>query len=436
MGKRYPVGDRILGTYIMKSRTWLALLGASATLLAACGDGTSPPSGPTEARSSQVRVTSPVLQDGDQLTLVADNGRFAWDLYQAVRATPGNLTFSPASVSFVLAMAYGGARGTTADQMAATLHFSLPAARLHPAFDALDLALEPMGNGHLTLANALWAESRASVLPDYLDLLAENYGAGVHLVDFARDPEAARAAINQWVSDQTNGDIPTLLAPGSIDPLTPLALTNTVYFHAGWESSFDRVDTAGTFQTPGGPVTTAMMSGSMGRGWAGTGCRVAELPYGIIGGASMILVVPDAGTFDAFEGGLTADALEALLAATPTTTALYVSMPQFTVRTALPLAVTLAAMGMPDAFSSDAADFSGIDGARHLFIKDVVHQAVVAVDPMGTTAAASTGAVFARKLDTSGAEMLVVDRPFLFAIRDEATGTILFLGRVVDPTKM
>jgi serpin B len=146
----------------------------------------------------------------------------------------------------------------------------------------------------------------------------------------------------------------------------------------------------------------------------------------------MVVIAPGAGTFDAFEGGLTGDALEAILAAPPTTT-YSVSMPQFTARSALPLADTLAAMGMADAFTS-AADFSGIDGTRDLFIDDVVHQAVVAVDYQGTTASAATAVTFATKLGVEVVEPLVLDHPFLFAIRHDATGTILFLGRVVDPS--
>jgi serpin B len=364
--------------------------------------------------------------------LVADDGRFAWDLYRAVSAAPGNLAFSPAGLSIALAMAYGGARGNTAAQMATTLHFSLPPSRLHPTFDALDLALEPVGNGHLTFANALWADSRVRVLPDYLDLLAENYGAGVHIVDFVHAPEAARADINQWVSDETGGNIPTLLSPGAVNQRTELALTNAVYFRADWRWRFGAVNANDTFQAPGGPVPAAMMSGTIPTpGWTGAGYRAAALPYA--GGAeSMVVIAPGAGTFDAFEGGLTGDALEAILAAPPTTT-YSVSMPQFTARSALPLADTLAAMGMADAFTS-AADFSGIDGTRDLFIDEVVHQAVVAADYQGTTASAATAVTFATKLGVEVVEPLVLDHPFLFAIRHDATGTILFLGRVVDPS--
>jgi serpin B len=413
---------------------WLLLATVAAT--AACGDGSSAPAPPTELVSTQVRVASPVLQDGDLGTLAADNGRFAWDLYQAVRATPGNLAFSPASISIALAMAFGGARGTTADQMAATLHFSLPPARLHPTFDALDLALAPPPSGHLTLANALWAKSATTVLPDYLDLLAEDYGAGVHTVDFAHDPEGARTAINQWVSDQTSGKIPALLAPGVINTRTVLALTNAVYFHADWVGRFGAVNTNGTFQTSAGPVAATMMSAAPSApGWTGAGYRAVALRYiDSDASTSMVLVVPDAGTFDAFEAGLTGDALEAILATAPTTM-YFVTMPRFTAQANLPLQDTLAAMGMPDAFTP-AADFSGITGTHDLFIDKVVHKATVAVDETGTTAAASTAATFADKLDAGGTgEPLVVDHPFLFAIRDDATGTILFLGRVVDPTK-
>jgi serpin B len=387
-------------------------------------------------RSEQVRVTAPVLQDGDQATLAADNGRFAWDLYQAVRATPGNLTFSPASLSIGLAMAYGGARANTADQMATTLHFSLPAARLHPAFDALDLALETPPTDsqgfQLKLANAIWTggASGAILVPEYLDLLAEDYGAGVHVVDFG-NPEAARAAINQWVSDKTSGKIPELFAAGSIDATTALALTNAIYFRATWLSTFEVVNGNGTFQAAAGPVTAPMMSGaSPAAGWAGAGYRAASLPY--MGGTSMILIVPDAGTFDAFEAALGADALEAILAAAPTTM-WSVTMPRFELETSLDLAGTLSAMGMSDAFTT-AADFSGIDGAHDLFIAKVVHKAMVAVDDHGTEAAAATGVTFTRKGAALPGTPLVVDHPFLFAIRDDATGTILFLGRVVDPT--
>src|SRR5450432_216629 len=234
--------------------------------VAACS-GAAPTAPSTEMRSDKVRVTSPVLGAGDLTTLATDNRHFAWDLYQAVRPTPGNLVFSPASISLSLAMAYGGARGTTATQMAATLHFSLPTERLHPAFDALDLALETpapgdAGSFRLSLANALWGQQGFALLPDYLDLLAVNYGAGVHVVDFAGATEPARLTINRWVSDQTQAKIPELLAPGVLDPLTVLVLTNAVYFHADWKTPFAAMSQDGAFQTSTGLVQVPMMAGA------------------------------------------------------------------------------------------------------------------------------------------------------------------------------
>jgi serpin B len=424
-----------------RSRTslLLMLLAGAAAPFAACSGGATPA---PEVRSDKVRITSPALEAGDLTTLTADNRHFAWDLYQAVRPTPGNLVFSPASISLALAMAYGGARGTTAAQMATTLHFSLPTNRLHPAFDALDLALETpsasdAGSFRLSLANALWGQRGLSLLPAFLDLLAVDYGAGVHVVDFAGAPEAARMTINQWVSAATEAKVPELLGPGSIDSATALVLTNAVYFHADWQTPFAAMSPDGAFQTPTGPVQIPMMTGAEvpAAGWSGTGYRAASLPYAG-GGTSMVLIVPDAGTFDAFESSLTFDALEVILAPPSTGTSnTSVSMPRFKLQTSLGLAHTLAAMGMTDAFSG-AADFSGIDGTRDLFINDVIHQAMVAVDEKGTEAAAATAVTFKRQAVAAGGEPLIVDRPFLFAIRDDATGTILFLGRVLDPSKM
>src|SRR5450432_3762597 len=293
------------------SRTSLLLALLAGVAACSCAANTAPS---TEMRSDKVRVTSPVLGAGDLATLTTDNRHFAWDLYQAVRPTPGNLVFSPASISIALAMTFGGARGTTATQMASTLHFSLPPERLHPTFDALDLALEAppaasadAGAFRLTLANALWGQSGFGFLPDYLDLLATSYGAGMHTVDFEGATEAARQTINQWVSDETSAKIPELFAPGVIDAGTVFVLTNAVYFKADWSAPFRPDSPNGTFQAPTGPVQVPMMSlhGTV-TGWSGTGYKAASLPYKG-GTTSMVLVVPDAGTFDAFEAALTFD---------------------------------------------------------------------------------------------------------------------------------
>jgi serpin B len=415
---------------------WLVLGGARCGGGGAAGDH-----GPTgqDVRSNAARDTAPLVSADDAATLAADNGRFAVDLYQQLRATnSGNLVFSPASVSLALAMAYAGAATTTASQMAATLRFTLPPERLHPAFDALDLALTaaPAGNDpsafRLAIANDTWGQQGFAFLPGYLDVLARDYGAGLRAVDFAGATEAARQAINNRVAQETEQQIPELLAAGALDPSTRLVLTDAVFFHGDWTTAFNAPSPDGAFHAPTGDVSVPMMSGPEGiELWSGTGFSAAALPY-VGGTTSMIVVVPDAGTFAAFEAAFTADAAAAVLAPPASGhTRGGIVLPRFKFRTGVNLAGTLAAMGMTDAFSPGAADFSGIDGGRDLFISDVIHQATIAVDEQGTTAAAATAIV----IRTNGViSSLLVDRPFLFFIRHDPTGAILFAGRVVDPS--
>jgi serpin B len=409
-------------------------------IAAACDGGSSPaPSpAPTELRSDKVRATAPVVSSEDAATLSGDNLAFGVDMHLSLRSTePGNFIFSQTSISTALAMLYAGAATTTAAEMADALHFGLPADRLHAGFNALDLALTtpPSGSSaaafRLSIANSLWVQDGFAVLPSYLDTLAENYGAGLFVQDFAAAPEPARAAINGWVSDRTEALIPELFPEGTINGLTRLVLANAVFFHGDWKTPFEHDRTSNApFHAPTGDVSVPTMRGAHNAAlWSGAGWNAAALDY-VGDTTSMILVVPDAGTFDSFEAGLTASGLSAILAARSSGAADLV-MPRFKFGTGVGLKDALSALGMPEAFS-EGADLSGIDGRRDLHVQAVIHKATISVDEKGTTAAAATGISVGT---TSVPTVLVVDRPFLFFVRHNPTGAILFQGRVVDPSK-
>ena len=410
------------------------------TTLSGCGgsDGSSPEGPPVnELSSNKARVTAPAVSSEDALTFANDNLALSVDLHLALRSSEsGNFVFSQTSISTALGMLYAGARTTTAAQMADTLHFSLPAARLHAGFNALDLALTTPSTSNasafqLTFANSIWIQKDFSVLPGFLDTLAENYGAGLFVEDFQSAPEPARNTINGWVAHRTEGQIPSLFPQGSINTLTRLVLANAVYFHGDWKVKFKKDSPNEIFHALSGDVSVPTMHGANNAAiWSGAGWNAGVLDY-VGNTTSMIIVVPDAGTFAAFESGLTFESLSAILAGAGSGGRADLIMPRFKFSTDVGLNETLSALGMPEAFS-DGADFSGINGGRDLRIQSVIHQAIINVDESGTTASAATGVSVGV---TSLPPTLVVNRPFLFFVRHNPTGAILFQGRVVDPSK-
>lgn len=407
-----------------------------AILLSACGGGSAP-----MAESSRAREKNPAVTEADSQSLVDGNNTFALDLYQSLRSENGNLILSPFSISLALAMTYAGARDGTEAQMADVLNFG-PQEQLHPAFNALDLALEEQPPNldkdqeplQLNIANSVWAEQTFAFLPDFLDTLSVNYGAGVHLPDFINNPEPSRKEINDWVSDKTKDKIRDLLPPGSVNPDTRMVLVNAIYFNADWLHPFDANDTHdGNFKLlDGSEVTVPMMGQTLYVPYAlGDGFAAAELPYSG-GTAVMDLIVPDEGRFDEIESRMTAAKFDDVLSSLePTDLAL--KMPKFEYESSFSLSDALIQLGMPDAFDPDLADFSGMTGKRDLFISDVVHKAFVKVDEKGTEAAAATAVIMELATAAMNENVLVIDRPFLFFIRDAQTGQILFIGRVLNP---
>ena len=385
-------------------------------------------------QSDRPRLPAPSAEEAGVAELVAGDSAFALDLYRVLFAREENLFYSPHSLSVALAMTYAGARAETERQMAAALHYTLPQDQLHPAFNALDQALSSRGEGEeafrLYMANAIWGQQGYSFLKAFLDTLAENYGAGLRTVDFARSEEARRL-INQWVGDQTERRIPDLLPPNSVDGETTLVLTNAVYFKAAWTHPFAEGRTQdGAFTLlDGGEVMVPMMEQAAELGYAERpGVQAVELPYAG-GELSMVILLPEAGSFEAFARGLDAVELEAILGEMEPL-GVRLGMPKFRFDTEVQLRDALMELGMVDAFGE--ADFSGMDGTKELFIDEVYHDAFVAVDEAGTEAAAATAVVVARK-GLAVEQEVRVDRPFLFLIRDLETGAILFLGHVVNP---
>ena len=393
------------------------------------------------ARSEKPRATPSAAAEFDLAELVAGNSAFAFDLYQALRGGEGNLFYSPYSISQALAMTYAGARGETKRQMADTLGFTLHDDQLHPAFNALDLDIAHRGEGpdareeerfQLNIANAMWGQKDYAFLPEFLDVLAQNYGAGMRLLDFVSAPEESRLTINDWVSEQTERKIPDLIPQGIIDDLTRFVLTNAIYFNAGWLFPFESQDTQeGSFYLlDGGEVTVPMMKQTQELAYAeGEGYEAISLPYGL-SGLAMVLLVPAAGQFEAFESSLNADRVDAIVKGLGRWS-VTLSMPKFDFESSFDLAETLGTMGMPDAFT-DRADFSGMNGRPELYIQAVVHKAFISVDEEGTEAAAATAVVGGVTSMPEHVD-LTIDRPFIFLIRDTDTGAIMFLGRVLNP---
>jgi len=393
-------------------------------------------------QSEKPRVTSPNVNKSDISTLVEGSSAFAFGLYQALKDTDSNLFYSPYSISLALAMTYAGARGETEQQMADTLHFTLPQNQLHPAFNSLDIELANRGEDakgkdgkgfRLNIVNAIWGQKGFEFLPEFLDTLSQNYGAGLRLLDFISAPEESRIKINKWVSDQTEDRIKDLIPPNAIDSLTRLVLTNAIYFNAAWLYPFAENATQNEeFNLLNGDkvIIPMMKQTEMLSYTEGNGYQAVELPYDG-NELSMVLLVPGNGLFKTFESSLDAKQADAIIKdMEPRQVAL--TMPKFEFESELGLNKILAWMGMPVAFSENA-DFSGMTGNRDLFISDVIHKAFISVDEAGTEAAAATAVIM--QLTAMPAEPIevIVDRPFIFLIRDIETGTILFVGRTLNP---
>jgi serpin B len=369
--------------------------------------------------------------------LVKGNNEFAFALYGRLRVGDGNLIVSPASVSTALAMTYAGARGDTADEMAKALHFTLPPDELHPAFAELLKELNGAGQKRgyqLSLANALWGQKGLSFKDDFVRLTRNDYGGGLREVDFAHDPQAARKEINTWVEKQTQDHIRDLLGPGAVGRDTRLVLTNAVYFKGDWQRPFKKGQTRNEpfFTADGGSVPAPLMHQTARfRYYEADSLRVLELPYAGKQLSMLVLLPKEVDGLGELEKSLSADRLAGWLGKLREQEVV-VSLPKFKTTSEFRLNGPLSALGMRKAFRG--GDFSGITAEGSLPISDVVHKAYVDVNEEGTEAAAATGVV-SRAAVLAERPVFRADHPFVFLIRDARHGSIIFLGRVVNPTK-
>ncbi|MFH1730640.1 MAG: serpin family protein [Planctomycetota bacterium] len=381
--------------------------------------------------------------------VIKGNNEFALDLYAKLSEKKGNLFFSPYSISTALAMTYAGARGDTAGQMKTTLHLGAAPddKALHDAFGKLvgDLnAAGKKGKFKLSVANALWAQRDYKFLEEFTGLVTKSYGAGLTPLDFARQTEAARQTINAWVEKQTQDKIKELLKPGVLTSLTRLVLTNAIYFKGDWASQFDKKRTKDApfhlglpaEKSLAGPATVEVpmmyQKGKFNYADLRT-FQILQMPYKGDQLAMVVLLPKEhhAEAMVTLEKSLTTKNLTTWLGRLPSREVM-VYLPRFKMTSEFSLKSTLMAMGMKDAFT-EKANLSGMDGTYMLYISAVVHKAFVDVNEEGTEAAAATAVVVALRSAAPRQLIFRADRPFIFLIRDNRTGSVLFIGRVANP---
>lgn len=456
----------------MRNRRLAAALALAATLGALPGCGSSTPvqpdnQGATTAKPPTTATATPtatattpalpatsdpaprvVATEAEMAAAAKGDLEFALALYGKIKGD-GNTFVSPASARIALAMTYAGAKGTTAEQMARVL--SLPNdPRAHDAFGAIlglwaswarvevpsppDAPSQPF---QLRVANRLFGQKNRPFLPSYLTLLTEKYAAPLEQVDFKAAPEPARQHINQWVEDRTEKRIQDLLPPGSVQPDTRLVLVNAIYFKADWLDKFEKQNTqdADFFVTPSDKVKVPMMRQTGQYRYAETDdAQVLELGY-LGAPAAMIIVLPKAKDgLSRVETSLSPAALGDWLGKLHAER-VNVRLPRFKIESTFRLSGVLASMGMTDALDPRKADFSGMDGTRELFVGEVIQKTFCAVDEAGTEAAAATAVMMrmGAHVPNDPPKDFVADHPFLFMIRDNKTGSILFMGRLAKP---
>jgi len=385
--------------------------------------------------------------DPKQIEILANANRvFAFDFYKSLLNEDGNIIFSPYSLSIALSMTLGGAEGETQKEMLDTLQLTLENADIHPAFNALAMAIKtsqdeiPDIEGDafvLNIANSIWGQDGFDFKESFLNKIANNYDAGIFNVDFKNNPELAREKINTWVEDETQGKIKDLIPPNAITEFTRLILANAIYFKGSWLNSFNKnLTQQGDFWTLSESQISVDMMKSLGNKFnyvQDGNIEAILLPY-LSRDFAMTIILPKQGAFLSVEKELSTDLIDTLLGKMQPENVDLV-MPKFDYETTINANDILKSLGMELAFNPEKSDFSGMSEEDRLYITDVLQKATITVDEEGTEAAAATAIIMGVKSMPIQEEpiTLVIDRPFLFFISHLPTGSILFMGRVVEP---
>lgn len=404
-----------------------------------------------EARAMVAADTAPNVSDADYAAFIEHINQFGLDLGQkqaaANKLTQDNLIYSPISASYALAMTYAGAHGATADEMKKVLGDGFAQGIFHKGANKLARELasralsrqDSAGVTHkieLNLADALFVDGTLNLQPSFLELMARDYDSGVHVEDFMHAFEPARMHINDWVADQTHDRIQSLIPQGGIDDSTRIVLVNALYFYGSWQSPFmaNRTSDAEFHPLTGNAVQVKTMHDETRMSYAsGMDFELVDLPYEG-GKLSMTVVLPADGKFENVRAQVSADWLKKAIASLGPRT-VNLALPKWKITAgSFSLRQGLEDLGMKTAFG-DHADLSGISQDGPLTLSDVWQKAFIAVDELGTEAAAATAVGVSATSVPVDVVQFVVNRPFLFFIRDQ-NGAVLFSGQIVDPSKI
>ena len=390
----------------------------------------------SENQPNPLMAQSPSNSSDEVNPVVQGNNAFALNLYSQLRPQKGNLFFSPYSLSTALAMTYAGAKGQTATEMAQVLHFNVEPESLHSAFatNLAKLNANQQQGYQLSIANRLWGQKGYKFLDPFLKTTQNYYGARLETVDFADATEASRQTINTWVAQKTQDKIQDIIPKDVLLPTAKLVLTNAIYFKGNWSNSFDPTLTKEEpfLVTANEQINVPIMHRSQtGVAYADLAqLQLLSLPYSESNLSMVILLPKKVDGLAELEQQLTPDNLKKWLSSMREGRQVDVSLPKFKVTSAFEMKKELSELGMKSAFSDQEADFSGMDGKKDLYISAVIHKAFVDVNEKGTEAAAATGVEMVTR---STSPKFQANHPFLFLIRDNESGSILFIGRVLNP---